>query len=70
MWIDFSPEVPKVKGKDYEYLRAAAAEIIGTRFGSALLGRIVRWFYVKTKTHFKLRSSLVWMYSQWAKLHR
>jgi radical SAM superfamily enzyme YgiQ (UPF0313 family) len=70
MWIDFSPEVPKIKGKDYDRLREAAAEIIGTRFGSNLLGKIVRWFYVKTKSQFKLRSALVWMYGQWAKLRR
>ncbi len=70
MWMNFSPEVPKIKGKDYNRLRAAAAEIMGTRFGSKLIGKIVRWFYVKTKTRFRLRAALVWMYCQWAKLRR
>ena len=65
MWITFSPEIPKIKGKDYARLREAAAEIMGRPFGGRVLGKIVRWFYVKTKSHYKLRSLLVWMYSKW-----
>jgi len=67
-WVTFSPEMPKIKGKDYDRLRIAAAEIMGIRFGSTLFGKIVRWFYVKTKSHYRLRSLLIRMYTGWAKI--
>ena len=65
MWVEFSPEVPKIKGKDYERLKRASAEIMGDRFGGRLIGKIIRYLYVKTKYHYKLRSFLVYLYSKW-----
>jgi radical SAM superfamily enzyme YgiQ (UPF0313 family) len=65
MWIDFSPEVPKIKGKDYDRLREAATEIMGDRFGGRLVGKIIRYLYVKTKYHYRLRNFLVRLYSNW-----
>jgi radical SAM superfamily enzyme YgiQ (UPF0313 family) len=65
MWIEFSPEIPKIKGKDYERLRRAAAEIMGDRFGGKWIGRIIRYLYVKTKYHYRLRNFLVYCYSRW-----
>lgn len=65
MWIEFSPEIPKIKGKDYVRLRQAAAEIMGDRFGGKFIGKIIRYFYVKTKYNYQLRRILVWVYSRW-----
>ena len=65
MWVEFSPEVAKVKGKDYEYLRQAAARIMGDRFGGKLIGKFIRYVYVKTKYHYRLRNFLVHLYSSW-----
>ncbi|MBI5740375.1 MAG: B12-binding domain-containing radical SAM protein [Nitrospirae bacterium] len=65
MWVEFSPEVPKIRGKDYERLKMAASEIMGDRFGGKLTGRIIRYLYVKTKYHYKLRGFLVHCYSKW-----
>jgi anaerobic magnesium-protoporphyrin IX monomethyl ester cyclase len=65
MYIEFSPEVPKIKGKNYQRLRAAASEIMGDRFGGKLMGKIIRFFYVKTKYNYRLRRVLVFVYSRW-----
>jgi radical SAM superfamily enzyme YgiQ (UPF0313 family) len=65
MWVEFSPEIPKVKGIDYVRLRKAAAEIMGDRFGGRLIGKVIRYVYVKTKYHYKLRNFLVHCYSLW-----
>ncbi|MCK4783243.1 MAG: methyltransferase domain-containing protein [Desulfobacteraceae bacterium] len=65
MWVEFSPEIPKIKGKDYEQLKKAAAEIMGDRFGGRLIGKIIRYLYVKTKYHYRLRNFLVYCYSKW-----
>lgn len=65
MGVEFSPEIPKIKGKDYERLKKAAAEIMGDRFGGRLIGKLMRYLYVKTKYHYRLRSFLVYLYSRW-----
>lgn len=65
MWVEFSPEIPKIKGKDYERLKQAAAEIMGDRFGGRMVGKIIRKLYVKTKYHYRLRNILVKFYSHW-----
>lgn len=65
MWIEFSPEIPKIKGKDYESLKRVAAKIMGDRFGGRFIGRIIRYFYVKTKYNYRLRHVLVYCYSKW-----
>lgn len=65
MWIEFSPEIPKIKGKDYERLKEAAARIMGDRFGGILVGKVIRYLYVKTKYHYRLRNFLVYLYSRW-----
>jgi hypothetical protein len=65
MWIEFSPEIPKIKGKDYDTLKKAAAEIMGDRFGGKLIGKFIRYLYVKTKYHYRIRSFLVYSYSKW-----
>lgn len=65
MWIEFSPEIPKIKGKDYEHLKKAAAEIMGNRFGGSFVGEIIRYLYVKTKYNYGLRRILVYCYSKW-----
>jgi len=72
MYVEFSPEIPKIRGKDYTRLKKAAEEIMGDRFGGKLIGRIIRFFYVKTKYNYSLRSKLVWLYSKWvsSKLYR
>jgi radical SAM superfamily enzyme YgiQ (UPF0313 family) len=55
MWIEFSPEIPKIRGKDYERLKEAAAEIMGDRFGGRVAGKIIRKLYVKTKYHYRFQ---------------
>ena len=65
MYVEFSPEIPKIRGKDYNRLKEAAAEIMGDRFGGKWIGTLIRYFYVKTKYNYKLRSKLVWLYSKW-----
>jgi anaerobic magnesium-protoporphyrin IX monomethyl ester cyclase len=65
MYVEFSPEIPKIKGKDYEKLKLAAEEIMGDRFGGKLIGKVIRFFYVKTKYHYRLRRILVFIYSRW-----
>jgi len=65
MWVEFSPEIPKIKGKDYERLKRAAAEIMGDRFGGTLMGKFIRYVYVKTKYYYRLRNFLVYLYSRW-----
>jgi len=65
MWVEFSPEIPKVRGKDYEFLRGAAARIMGDRFGGKFAGRIIRYLYVRTKYSYRLRNVLVRFYSSW-----
>lgn len=63
--IEFSPEVPKIKGKDYDRLRKAAAVIMGDRFGGSIVGELIRFLYTRTKYHYKLRSFLVQCYIKW-----
>jgi radical SAM superfamily enzyme YgiQ (UPF0313 family) len=63
--VEFSPEIPKIMGKDYERLKKAAAEIMGDRFGGKMMGKFIRYVYVKTKYHYKLRNFLVYCYSKW-----
>ncbi len=70
MWVEFSPGVPKVKGKDYDRLKEAAVEIMGVRFGGKFLGKIIRWLYVKTKYHYGLRRVLVYLYSKFVQMFR
>ncbi|MCK5613582.1 B12-binding domain-containing radical SAM protein [Candidatus Pacearchaeota archaeon] len=65
MWVEFSPEIPKIKGKNYDYLREAADRIMGDRFGGILIGKVIRYLYVKTKYHYRLRNALVFIYSLW-----
>lgn len=65
MWVEFSPGVPKLKGKDYDRLRKAAEKIMGDRFGGAIMGKVIRYLYVKTKYHYRLRNFLVRLYSGW-----
>jgi anaerobic magnesium-protoporphyrin IX monomethyl ester cyclase len=65
MWVEFSPEIPKIKNKDYKRLKRAAAEIMGDRFGGTLIGKLIRYLYVKTKYHYRLRNFLVYLYSRW-----
>jgi len=68
-WVEFSPEVPKIKGMDYEYLKHAASRIMGIKFGSGILGKLVRYFYVKTKYNYRLRRYLVLLYCTWVQLN-
>jgi radical SAM superfamily enzyme YgiQ (UPF0313 family) len=65
MWVQFSPEVPKLHGVDYGKLKNAAARILGDRFGGQYVGRIIRYLYVKTKYSYRLRGYLVFAYSKW-----
>jgi len=65
MWVEFSPEVPKIKNKDYVRLKRAAAEIMGDRFGGRVTGKVIRYLYVKTKYHYRFRGFLVYLYSRW-----
>lgn len=65
MLVEFSPEIPKIRGKDYEKLKDAAAQIMGDRFGGSLTGKIIRFLYVRTKYNYRLRSSLVFLYTKW-----
>jgi radical SAM superfamily enzyme YgiQ (UPF0313 family) len=67
-WVEFSPEIPKLKGMDYEYLKGAAARIMGIKFGSGTLGRLIRYFYVRTKYNYRLRRYLVFLYCTWVQL--
>lgn len=63
--VTFAPDKPKIKGVDYEYLKGIAAEIMGTRFGGRLMGKFIRYVYVKTKYHYRLRKILVFLYSKY-----
>lgn len=65
MLVEFSPEIPKIKGIDYKRLKIAASEIMGNRFGGLFVGKIIRYLYTKTKYHYKLRSFLVRIYFSW-----
>jgi len=67
-WVEFSPEYPKIKGVDYQYLKNAAARIMGSKFGSGTLGSLIRYFYVKTKYNYRLRRYLVLLYCIWVQL--
>jgi radical SAM superfamily enzyme YgiQ (UPF0313 family) len=61
----FSPEKPKIKGVDYDYLRKATAKIMGARFGGAITGKLIAFFYTKTKKYHRFRRLLVFLYSWW-----
>ena len=63
--VDFAPSTPKIKGVDYDFLRDAASEIMGVKFGGKISGKIVRFFYITTKNKPKFRNFLVRCYSQW-----
>lgn len=65
MLVEFSPEIPKIKGKDYNFLRQAATQIMGDRFGGKITGKIIRYLYIKTKYHYRFRGFLVFCYSKW-----
>lgn len=65
MLVEFSPEIPKIKDKDYNFLRQAAVQIMGDRFGGKITGKIIRYLYIKTKYHYRFRSFLVFCYSKW-----
>jgi len=70
MWVEFSPGIPKIKGKDYGYLKEAAADIMGIKFGGRYIGRLIRYVYVKTKYYYKLRRILVFLYSKYKKARK
>jgi hypothetical protein len=61
----FSPEKPKIKGVDYDYLKKATAKIMGARFGGATTGKLIAFFYTKTKKYHRFRRLLVFLYSWW-----
>ncbi len=67
-WVEFSHDFPKLKGMDYKYLKNAAARIMGSKFGGRVLGRLIRYFYVKTKYNYRLRHYLVLLYCTWVQL--
>jgi hypothetical protein len=70
MWVEFSPGIPKIRGKDYGRLREAAAEIMGIRFGGKYIGKLIRFIYVKTKYHYKVRRLLVYLYSKYKQIRK
>ena len=61
----FSPDKPKIRGIDYDYLRTATARIMGNRFGGILTGRLIAFLYVKTKSFYRFRRFLIYCYSAW-----
>lgn len=63
--VTYAPGKPKIKGIDYPLLDRATEEIMGTRFGGILVGKLIKFIYIKTKNMLKLRHSLVYCYSRW-----
>ncbi len=61
---DYGPSKPKIKGVDYEYLRGIVEEAFSLKFKSRLIGKIMRYVYVKTKRG-KIRYLFIWLYSKW-----
>jgi radical SAM superfamily enzyme YgiQ (UPF0313 family) len=64
---DMGPNVPKIKGVDYEYLKGAVEEAMGYRFGGKLAGRIIRFFFVHARSRhlLALRHYLKYSYARW-----
>lgn len=52
-------------GNDYEYLNSAVEEIMGSRFGGKLVGKLIKFIYVRTKKMLRLRHFLIYWYSKW-----
>ena len=68
------PELPKVKGIDYEYLKGAVEESMGFRFGGKIAGKLIRYIFVKTRSGrwLRLRYLLIYLYTKWvsSKIYR
>lgn len=60
-----APDRPKIRGVDYKVLKDAVDEMMAVNFKSRLLGKIARFFYVKTKRFLGLRNFLVFCYTRW-----
>lgn len=63
--VTYAPGKPKIKGVDYAMLDRATEEIMGTRFGGKLAGKVMKFIYIRTKKMLRLRQFLVYCYSRW-----
>ena len=61
---DYGPSKPKIKGIDYEYLKGMVEEAFSLKFKSRLIGKIMRFIYIRTKRK-KIRYLFVWLYCKW-----
>lgn len=64
LWT-YAPSTPKIKGIDYLFLGKAVEEIMGSRFGGKITGKLIKFIYLRTKKMLKLRHLLVYCYSTW-----
>ena len=64
LWT-YAPSTPKIKGIDYEFLGKAVEEIMGSRFGGKISGKLIKIIYLRTKRMLKFRHFLVYCYSRW-----
>lgn len=66
-YAHMGPEIPKIKGIDYEYLKKEVEKSMGSRFGGSFAGKIIRMILVRTKASkwLKLRYFLKYLYVKW-----
>jgi len=63
--VTYAPGKPKIRGIDYAILDQATEEIMGTRFGGKIIGKLMKFIYIRTKKMLKIRHFLVYCYSCW-----
>jgi radical SAM superfamily enzyme YgiQ (UPF0313 family) len=64
---DMGPNVPKIKGVDYEYLKGAVEEAMGYRFGGKFVGRCIRYLSIRSRSRYllTLRHFFKYLYARW-----
>lgn len=64
---NMGPELPKIRGVDYKFLRRAVEEAMGYRFGGKIMGKFMRFAFVQTRKGnlLPLRYFLKYLYVRW-----
>jgi radical SAM superfamily enzyme YgiQ (UPF0313 family) len=64
---DMGPNVPKIKGVDYEFLKGTVEEAMGYRFGGKFVGRFIRYLSVRSRSRHLLtvRHFFKYLYARW-----
>lgn len=63
--VTYAPGKPKIKGINYTILDNATEKIMGMRFGGRIVGKLMKFVYIRTKKMLKFRHFLVYCYSRW-----